>query len=231
MSAIDQPQPVALPPLEAGQRLDRATFHTRYEAMPPSTRAELIGGLVCMPSPVSFDHADKNVPVVIWLDHYAESTPGVRGSINASTLLDDLGEPQPDVLLRILPEFGGQTRIEGDFIVGAPELIVEIARSSRKVDLGAKFRDYERAGAREYVVMELDPNRIHWFIRRGERLEPLPASPDGLYRSEFFPGLWLDPEALFAGDRARLREVVNQGLAMPEHAAFVARLEQARHVH
>lgn len=36
-----------LPPLVAGQRLDRATFHERYEAMPPDTWAELMGG----PSP------------------------------------------------------------------------------------------------------------------------------------------------------------------------------------
>ena len=28
-----------LPPLEAGERLDRATFHARYEAMPSGTRA------------------------------------------------------------------------------------------------------------------------------------------------------------------------------------------------
>jgi len=230
MSTIDRRQPLTLPPLEAGQRLDRATFHARYEAMPPGTRAELIGGVVCMPSPLSTDHADENVPVVIWLDHYAEFTPGVRGSINASTLLDDLGEPQPDVSLRILPECGGRTRNEGAYLAGAPELIVEIARSSRKTDLGAKLRDYERAGAPEYLVVELDPDRNHWFVRGGERLVPLPPGPDGLFRSEVFPGLWLDPEALFAGDRARLRAAVNRGLATPEHAAFVARLEQARHV-
>src|SRR4051812_12769443 len=122
MSTLDRPQTTTLPPLVAGQRLDRATFHARYEAMPPQTRAELIGGVVHMPSPLSFDHGDENVPLVIWLDYYAENTPGIRQSLNASTLLDDQAEPQPDLSLRILPECGGQVRHEGGYIVGGPEL-------------------------------------------------------------------------------------------------------------
>ncbi len=32
--------------LVEGQRLDQPTFHALYEAMPPSTRAELINGVV-----------------------------------------------------------------------------------------------------------------------------------------------------------------------------------------
>jgi hypothetical protein len=37
--------------LVEGQRLDQPTFHALYEAMPPGTRAELIDGVVYMPSP------------------------------------------------------------------------------------------------------------------------------------------------------------------------------------
>ncbi|MBV8318370.1 MAG: hypothetical protein JOZ53_25795, partial [Planctomycetaceae bacterium] len=51
---------------------------------------------------------------------------------------------------------------------------------------------------------------------------------DSLYRSEVFPGLWLDPAALMAGDRVGLRVALHQGLATAEHAAFVARLAAAR---
>ena len=38
--------------LVEGQRLDQPTFHALYEAMPPGTRAELIDGVVYMPSPL-----------------------------------------------------------------------------------------------------------------------------------------------------------------------------------
>jgi hypothetical protein len=44
--------------LVEGQRLDQPTFHALYEAMPPGTRAELIDGVVYLPSPVGLDHGD-----------------------------------------------------------------------------------------------------------------------------------------------------------------------------
>ncbi|HEV3166002.1 MAG TPA: Uma2 family endonuclease [Isosphaeraceae bacterium] len=228
MSTINRPQTGTLPPLIAGQRLDRATFHERYEAMPTDTRAELIGGVVHMPSPMSVDHGDNNVPLVVWLDRYAESTPGVRANINSTLLLDELGEPQPDASLRITAECGGQAHIERDYLAGAPELVVEIARSSRHIDLGAKKDDYERAGVCEYIVVELDPNKVHLFIRRGDQFAGQEPGPDGLFRSEVFPGLWLDAEALFAEDRARIRAALEQSMATAEHANFVARLAANR---
>ena len=69
---------------------------------------------------------------------------------------------------------------------------------------------------------------MHWFIRRGDRFEDLSPGADGIYRSEEFPGLWLDPDALLNEDLDRLSEVLEQGLATPEHADFVAKLAAAR---
>src|SRR4051812_26869505 len=114
MSTIDRSPliPSAPPPLTPGQRLDQESFHARYQAMAPDTRAELIGGIVYMPSPLGSDHGDRNVPTAYWLGHYQRSTPGVRGTINSSTILDETSEVQPDCSLRILPEFGGRTRID-----------------------------------------------------------------------------------------------------------------------
>jgi hypothetical protein len=51
--------------LVEGQRLDQPTFHTLYTAMPPGTRAELIDGLVYMPSPVGRAHGRAHVPVLL----------------------------------------------------------------------------------------------------------------------------------------------------------------------
>ena len=177
MSTIERREPVTVPPLIAGERLDRATFHERYEAMPPQTRAELIGGVVHMPSPLSLDHGWNNAPVVFWLMHYQRSTKGVRTAINASTFLGEDAETQPDVLMMIPPEIGGRTRREGKYLAGGPELVVEIARSSRRIDLGPKYRDYERAGVLEYLVVALDPDEIHWFVRRDDRFATAHARP------------------------------------------------------
>ena len=214
--------------LVEGQRLDQPTFHALYEAMPPGTRAELIDGVVYMPSPVGLEHGEAQVPVIVWLDYYAENTHGVRAMDNATTILGWKGEPQPDGLLRILPECGGRTWNEGGFVHGAPELVVEVSKTTRYVDLGPKLDDYERAGVLEYVVRAIDPDEIFWFGQEQGELVQRPIGDDGLYRSTVFPGLWLDPVALLSGDRRRLRAVVDLGCATPDHAAFVARLEGAR---
>jgi Uma2 family endonuclease len=229
MSTVERSRTTTLIPLIVGQRLDQPTFHERYEAMPPETQAELVGGVVYMPSPLRDDHGEIDNDVSGWLFHYKCHTPGVRSPNNATVKLDRKGESQPDTQLRSPAELGGQSSVNPDrYITGAPELVVEISRSSRAYDLGVKKLDYERAGVREYVVVELDPNRIHWFIRRGEQFEELPAGPDGVYRSEIFPGLWLDPQALFSVDRRRLIEVLDEGLATAEHAEFAAQLARAQ---
>jgi Uma2 family endonuclease len=214
--------------LVEGQRLDQPTFHALYEAMPPGTRAELINGVVFMPSPVSREHGKVHVPVIVWLDYYAEKTPGVEVLDNATTILGWKSEPQPDALLRILPECDGRTRNVKRFIEGPPELVVEVSKATRYVDLGPKRADYEQAGVLEYVVHALDPDEVIWFEQDQGVLNRKPIPGDGIYRSAAFPGLWLDPIALMNGDRQRLRAVLDLGCATPEHAAFVARLAAKR---
>jgi hypothetical protein len=229
MSTIQEPARAATrPPLVEGQRLDQVTFHERYERMPAGTRAELINGVVYMPSPIGPEHGRAHVPTLVWLSYYHENTPGVDVLDNTSTVLYPKGEPQPDAQLRILPEYGGRTQTERRFVRGVPELIVEISHTTRYTDLGPKFDDYERVGVLEYVVRALEPAEVLWFVLRQDRLVELPLGSDGIFRSETFPGLWLDPLALMRGDTRRLREVLDQGLATHEHTAFVARLAAAR---
>ncbi len=210
--------------LVEGQHLDQPTFHALYEAMPPGTRAELIDGVVYMPSPSGSAHGRAQVPVIVWLHYYARKTPGVEVMGTATTILGWRSEPQPDALLRILREKGGRSRDEQGFIHGAPELVVEVSKATRYVDLGPKLKDYERGGVLEYVVRAIDPDEIFWFgLEQGALVERSPGD-DGLFRSTVFPGLWLDPAALMSDDAQRLFGVVDLGCATPEHAAFVARL-------
>ncbi len=213
-----------LPPLENGDHLDQKTFHERYEAMPEGTRAELIGGIVYMASPTKRRHGRHHLQATRWLGDYEEATPGTVGFDNTSNILGDDSEPQPDLCLLIASGKGGQTRDEDDYIVGAPELIVEIASSSESIDLHKKKSDYERAGVREYVVVALRQNRVFWFVSRNGSFEELALGGDGIYRSERFPGLWLDSATLLRLDAPRIREVLQQGLATPEHDDFVKQL-------
>ena len=214
----------ALEPLVVGQRMTRAEFHERYHAMPPGTTFELIAGRVYMASPVSDRHSEVCGLAGSWLGVYALRTPGVRLGHDGSLLLSDESEVQPDLALKIDPDRGGQAQREGAYLVGCPELVVEVARSSRSIDLGPKLVEYEKAGALEDIVFALDPDDIHWHVRRDGRLVRVQPDADGLYRSAAFPGLWLDPTAWHAEDGLKIIAALDHGLVMPEHAAFVARL-------
>jgi hypothetical protein len=84
MSTTERIKPkTILPPLVPGERLDQPTFHERYEAMPPATRAELVGGIVYMPSPMRADHGDWSRPASGWLYLYQCFTPGIKGGATA----------------------------------------------------------------------------------------------------------------------------------------------------
>lgn len=211
-----------VPPLEAGDRLTQAEFLRRYEAMPDIHNAELIEGVVYMPSPVSAEgHAEPHSELVTWLGTYRAHTPGVKSGDNATLRLDLDNCPQPDGYLRLLPERGGQSKVVGKYLEGAPELIVEIAASSASYDLHDKLNAYRRNGVREYIVWRVRDKEIDWFVLRGGRYEKQPLGSDGLYRSEVFPGLWLDPRAVVSGDLGRVLAIVQQGLASDEYRTFV----------
>ena len=163
-----------VPELRAGDRLTRDEFHRRYEAMPEVKKAELIEGVVYMPSPVSQRrHGRPHSRLVWWLVHYCVHTPGVDSGDNSSVLLDLDNELQPDALLRILPEHGGQSRDAGDYIEAAPELVAEVAASSASYDLHDKLNAYRRNGVREYIVWRTDDAAIDWFVLRQGRYELL----------------------------------------------------------
>jgi Uma2 family endonuclease len=227
MSTIDRGPRTALPWLVEGEKLDRATFHERYAAMPESTRAELIGGVVYMASPLGLRHGISDPRAAFWLGYYQAFTPGTEVLGNASVFFEDYGEPQPDIVLRILPENGGRTVDEGNYYTDGPELVVEVSDSTLKKDLGPKLADYERAGVPEYIVFGVDPPVVRWHFRVDGRLVELGPDEDGIYRSKVFPGLWLDPVALLSNDKLRLMEIVDLGVATDDHAAFVARLAEA----
>jgi hypothetical protein len=130
-------------------------------------------------------------------------------------------EPQPDAYLRLLPEFDGQAQLVGGYLTGGPELIAEVAASSASCDLHDKLQTYRRIGVREYVVWRVWDQVVDWFVLRGGRYEPLPA--EGIFKSEVFPGLWLDPAALIRGDMLHVLEVLQLGIASQEHRQFVTR--------
>jgi Uma2 family endonuclease len=222
--ATDVREPAtAVPPLRDGDRLTRAEFERRWDAMPDLTRAELIDGRVYLMPSLSVDHGVPHFDLITWLGMYRMLTPHVEGADNTSVRFEDDNMPQPDALLRLTR--GGTSAVDDDRILsGPPEFVAEVSRSSVAYDLGVKLDLYRRKGVREYLVWRVDDEAVDWFALRPTGYELLPAGGDGIVRSEVFPGLWLDPAALVAGDAAALLRAAQLGHGSPEHSAFVRRL-------
>jgi Uma2 family endonuclease len=216
---------VEIPPLRHGDRMTREEFERRWDAMPDLKKAELIEGVVHMP-PVARNHGTPHFNLISWLGLYQLLTPGTEGGDNTSIRFDDANMPQPDALLRILETHGGRSRVDADgYYDSGPELVAEVSRSTRFDDLGVKLPVYQRFGVPEYIVWRVDDRQVDWFVLSAGTYTPLQPGGDGVVRSLVFPGLWLDPAALVAGDSARLLAVAQQGHGSPEHSAFVRELQ------
>lgn len=224
-SAARRTKAPPVPPLENGDRLDQKTFHERYEAMPEHVKAELIGGIVFMASPLKLPHGRQDSHVIHWLATYEDETPGTEVLVNSTTILSDENEPQPDAALRILR--GGTSREGTDkYLYGPPELACETAESTESLALHLKKDEYEKSKIAEYLVVAVRSQKVLWFVLHRGKYRELKPDADGILRSRVFPGLWLDPQAMLAGDRKRLLAVLREGLTSREHAAFVKSLEE-----
>jgi hypothetical protein len=216
-----------VPPLVAGDKLTRAEFMRRWEADPEIKKAELIGGLVYMASPVTAEHGDMEGDVGHWLGAYKVATPGTASGHNSTSfILEDA--PQPDLNLRILPEYGGRSWVEDRYLCGVPELLVEICRSSAAYDLHVKLDLYQLAKVPEYLAILLFEQEIRWHVLVEGAYQLMPAISDGIWRSKIFPGLWLDGRSLLAGDMSGVLGKLQEGLQSPDHLKFLEDLSRAR---
>ena len=227
MSTVSAPRLVkrmlALP-FEPGERMGQAEFHRRYEAYHGDIKFELVGGFVHMSSPLRIQHSDYDDELGFIFGLYRRRTPGIGVLHNATTILGDESEPQPDLGLRILDGYGGLSTVNSkNYIVGPPELLAEIAWSTRSIDLHLKRVDYRFAGVQEYLVLCVEEQELHWFDFKSRR--PIRPTAQGVYRSRVFPGLWIDGPALLGLKSQQVEKVAREGLASKEHAAFVKALQ------
>lgn len=221
---------VEAPPLVNGMKLSRQEFLRLWDMHPDISRAELIAGIVYMPSPLSLEHGYSEDDVGGWLFTYRVNTPGTDSGCNATTLLLE-DSPQPDRHLRILPECGGRSWVEGKYLAGPAELMTEVCVSSAIYDLHQKYDLYEAAGVQEYLAILMYEQEIRWHRLEDGRYQILQPEADGIHRSRVFPGLWLDGQALLKRDMPKVLAVLQTGLASAEHQAFVQQLAKPKNTH
>jgi Uma2 family endonuclease len=219
MTTVD----VKTSPLSGGDNLTREEFLRRRQLDNRIKKAELICGIVYLPSPVTIEHGVNDGYVGTWLGSYQAATPGTQAGHNTTSfLLKDA--PQPDNFLRIFPEFGGASSTKDNYLAGSPELLAEICLSSTAYDLHQKFDLYQEAGVQEFLAIMLHEKEIRWYVLLDWKYQVLHPDADGILRSRVFPGLWLDGAAFFQGDMRRVLDLLQKGIDSPEHKDFVQNL-------
>lgn len=237
-----EPDANGVPPLRDGDRMNAEEFLRRYAADPVVYSAELLQGVVhvtrwrefqngkeAIVPPISAGgHATPDNHLQTVFGTYAANTSGVASHSAVTTILPSKTTGlEPDAMLRVLPECGGGADIGADnFVHGVPELLAEISFTSGARDFGKKFDAYQADGVPEYLVWRTAEQEVHWFALKRKKYVALQPHADGTLRSSAFPGLWLDVPALLAGDLAKVLATLQQGVASPEHAAFVAKLQK-----
>lgn len=199
-TTASKPPAVVCPALESGDRMDAAEFHWRYERRPDIKKAELIDGVVYVASPPNFSrHGVPRFNLIGQLGSYTSRAPGIVGAVNPSMLVGGMDEPQPDVALYWDAAHGGQTQLDGEgWLVSAPDLVAEVAHSSRSYDLTVKKDLYRRIGVREYIVWQVEDGRIDWWRLDDGSYVPLAPDESGAVHSVVFPGLALNVPSLLA---------------------------------
>ena len=222
MSTVEQ----AVPPLIAGERLTRDEFLERRDAMPNVKFAELIGGVVYMPSPFGRDHGVPDSHVAYWPSHYAAFTPGCEVGGNTTWLMRRL--PPTGRLPAPAPRTRRPIRDCRPLPPSLPQFLAEICLLCTAHDLHEKFDLYQEAGVQEYLAFLVREQELRRHRLIDGVFRVVAADADGVLRSAVFPGLWLDAGALLAGDMAQVFTVLTRGLHTPEHAEFTARLARGR---
>jgi len=217
-----------VPPLLNGDHLAVPEFERRYEAATDIKFAELIEGIVVMSPPISNDHSEGQMTLGFFLKRYSQLTPGVSCGGNVSIRLDGQNEFEPDAVLRIDAGSMARSKIAPKGLVeGGPELVAEIAVSSAGYDLFEKKAVYQRNSVPEYIVWQVLDAKTQWFMLEDGQYITAKPSAEGVIRSRVFPGLWLNINALLAGDEATVERSLKKGLRSPEHREFVKRLRDS----
>ena len=210
------------PPLNSGDHLSRAEFHRRYGMYPRVNKAELIEGVVIVGSPVHRQHGRPHFHISAILGVYVAHTPGLLAGDNESVVLDQDNELQPDLFVGIDAALGGQViDSEEGALMGVPELVVEVAASSAAYDLHSKLNVYRRNGVQEYLALLAFEREMRFFrLTEGEYVL-VEADETGVMKSQILPGFWFRSDWFWEGRLAEMLQLVQEGIASPEHQEFV----------
>ncbi len=180
---------------------ERMTAREFFRHAPEDRKAELIDGVMIMPSSPSDKHERLQIFLLRLIGEFVEQHDlgQVQGSRTAVELAENQA-PEPDLL------FVAKDRahiITNEGIFGAPDLVIEVlSASTASYDRGPKFRAYERAGVHElWLIDPYGPAGTEFFQRAGDILKPVMWDEKGIFVSRVLPDFRLNTNWLWANEK------------------------------
>ena len=124
-----------------------------YEALPEGSPYQLVEGELIMSPAPGFEHFRSSKRVFVRLYRLIEDAG--KGEVIYAPVdlyLDEENVYQPDIMVVLK---GSKAKITSKGVYGAPDVVVEVlSPSTAYYDLRVKKKVYERAGVREYWIVD-----------------------------------------------------------------------------
>ncbi len=131
---------------------------------------------------------------------------------------------KPDI---IFTSKENQSHLTEDKFLGGPDLLIEITSpSSATEDRVHKFAEYEKAGVREYWIIDSRPEQqqVDFFkLGSNNQYHPLPIDKNGHFHSTAIPNLWLDTKWLWQAETPNPQLALAEIMISLEHLSENAR--------
>jgi Uma2 family endonuclease len=153
---------------------------------------EWVDGEVVMMAPVSGDHSELGLFLLRVLGEFIEERGlGVLRyePFNMKTG-PELPGRSPDILVVAKKNL---VRLKKTYLKGPADVVIEIVSpSSRGVDRGDKYYEYEKGGVREYWLIDPERERAEFYtLGADKRYEMIDLNGNEIFRSRVLRGFWL----------------------------------------
>ncbi|OLN31161.1 Uma2 family endonuclease [Desulfosporosinus metallidurans] len=177
-----------------------------YLTWPEGERWEIIDGIAYMQATPSPIHQEISMGLSAQFHHYLSGKPcKVYPAPFSVRFPKDNDKKNEDIKKVFEPDISivcDKAKIDSKGCNGAPDLIVEImSPSSVKMDRFTKFNSYEKAGVKEYWIVEPEGKLVSVFVLQADQRYGRPEvySEEDKINVSIFPDLIVDLEPVFAG--------------------------------
>jgi Uma2 family endonuclease len=181
------------------QRVGPYTFEDFCRIIPEDQKADLINGVIYMPSPENTDDNELFIWLVTVINLFVRRNKlgQVYGSRVAFRLAEKHG-PEPDIAF-VRNE--NMERVKRGGVEGPADLAIEIVSpDSIERDYYLKRQLYEEYGIPEYwIIDEMDQSVTQLRLKKGKYRQVRPTK--GEIHSQVLTGFWLRPEWLWQHPR------------------------------